>query len=75
VAEVRASLQRLAHSLRFPEPDDGIVRRVLDLAHGADAAAIDHRIRDLYHARRFDQIRSWGLVPVVLKPWFRPRTA
>ena len=75
VAEVRGSLQRLAVSLHFPPPDDAIVRQVLDACRGANAAAIEHRIRDLYYARRFDQMRSWGLVPVLLKPWFGSRSA
>ena len=70
VAVVRASLSDLASRLRMPAPDDQIVRQVVAAARGATGEAIHDVIRGLYHQRKFDRMRSWGLLPVVVGPWF-----
>ena len=71
VGVVRESLKQLAVMLRQPEPDDGIVRRVIDVAGNASGEDIHAVIRGLHHQERFRNMRSWGLLPVVVAPWFR----
>lgn len=75
VANVRASLRELSVLVRLPEPDDLIVRKVLDAGNGASGARIHEVLRGLWHERKFANIRSWGLLPVVVAPWFKTRLA
>jgi hypothetical protein len=75
VSYVRESLRALAEVLHMPEPDDWILRQVLDAGKGAPAERIHAVIRGLYQQRRFENIRSWGLLPVVVAPWFRSARA
>jgi hypothetical protein len=71
VGYVRDSLRGLAEVLHMPEPDDWILRQVLDAGRGAPAERIHAVIRGLYQQQRFQTIRSWGLLPVVVAPWFQ----
>ena len=75
VGYVRDSLRGLAEVLHMPEPDDWILRQVLDAGKGAPAERIHAVIRGLYQGQRFQNIRSWGLLPVVVAPWFQTARA
>jgi hypothetical protein len=76
VSFMRESLRALAEVLHLPEPDDWILRQVLDAGNGAPAEEIHAVLRRLYQRERFATIRSWGLLPVVVAPWFQTaRTA
>lgn len=72
---VRAILDALANEVKLPRADDGIVERVLDVCRGASGALIQEIIRELYHRGKFREMRSWGFMPIVLKPWFRERAS
>jgi len=71
VSIVRASLNELGKIVHLPTPDDQIIRRVLDACRGAPGADIHETLRWLYHRHKFRDMRSWGLLPVVLEPLFR----
>jgi len=70
---VRNALGHLAAALHMPEPDEGIVQQVVDIAGLSPPAYIAEVLRGLYLQRRFSTMRSWGLVPVVIRPWFAGR--
>ena len=72
---VRESLNSLAQELRMSPPDDGIIRRILDAAGGAGGGAIHETLHRLYGNRRFREMRSWGLIPVILAPLFHTAAA
>jgi len=74
VGAVRDSLCKLAREIRLPDPDDGLVRQVLDAGRGASGSAIHETLVGLFRRGKFRNIQSWGLVPVVLEPWFARRT-
>jgi hypothetical protein len=59
----------------LPPADDDMVRQILDAGRGAPAEQIAKTLRDLFQRGRFREIRSWGLVPRILKSWFAPFTA
>ena len=56
---------------RMGIPDDLLVRRVLDVCGGRSVDQILQALRALCVARRFDSMRSWGLLPTVLAGVFR----
>jgi hypothetical protein len=66
VALIRESLAELARELHRPPPDDDIIRRVLDAGNGVSADAIHWLLVSLHRKRKFDDMRSWGLLPVVI---------
>jgi hypothetical protein len=71
VTTVRESLRALAVEIHMPPPDDEIVLRVLDCGKGASGAAIHEVLKRLHRdRRRFDSMRSWGLVPLMAGAWF-----
>ena len=70
VALMRRSLAELAHEIRMPPPDDGIVRRVLDAARGASSAEIEAALAALYKRDKFREMRSWGLIPLIVADCF-----
>jgi hypothetical protein len=77
VDTVRQSLKSLARValLRLPQPDDGIIRAVLDACRGASGEEIHDAIHGLLVRERFREVRSWGLLPHVLKPLFSARAS
>lgn len=70
VQVVRESLNQLSPLVHLPQPDDGIVRQVLDVCRGAPGIEIHGVLRKLYLDRKLASMRSWGLIPIVLRPWF-----
>lgn len=68
---MRQSLSALADAIRMPVPDDAIIRRTLDAARGAPAEQIHDTLRALWQRQKFRDMRSWGLVPVVVAGCFR----
>jgi hypothetical protein len=71
VALLRESLQGLAHVVGLPPPDDGIVHQVLDRGGGAGASEIHTALVGLWKANKFQAMRSWGLLPIVVTEYFR----
>lgn len=71
VALVRGGLDELAEIFRMPKADDRILRQVLDCSRGAPGAQVYQALRDSYLRRKFDQIHSWALIPLVLGDWFK----
>ena len=63
---MRDSLAALAHEIRMPPPDDGIVERVLDAGNGATAVEIHETLCALHKRHKFRDMRSWGFLPVVV---------
>lgn len=63
---VRDSLNELARMVHMPPPDHALILRVLDAGHGATGDVIHATLVELYKRRRFAEIRSWGLVPLVV---------
>lgn len=68
---VRDSLLQLAREMNMPPPDDGIVRKVLDKSHGASGDAIHAALVATYKRRKFQSMKSWGLVPIIMADYFR----
>jgi hypothetical protein len=77
VEAVRQSLKSLARValFRLPDADDGIIRAVLDACRGATADEIHEAIHNLLVRERFREVRSWGLLPHMLKPLFSARAS
>jgi hypothetical protein len=71
VSAVRDELLRFAEACHLPEADDEMLRQVLDACQNADAGVINRTLVHLFRRGRFREIKSWGLVPVVLKRCFR----
>ena len=71
VALVRTCLDSLAQIVHLAPPDEDILRRVLDAGRGASAAQIVATLRVLHQRRRFDEMHSWGLVPLVVRDAIR----
>jgi hypothetical protein len=71
VEYMRRSLAALGGVLHMPPPDDGIVLRVLDKAHGAPARGVEQVLADLHKRGKFGSMKSWGLVPIVVADAFR----
>lgn len=67
---LKASLSNLAREVHLPEPDDGIVGKVFEVCRGATGAEIHEALRKLFIGGRFRDMRSWGLIPLVLETWF-----
>jgi hypothetical protein len=67
---MRESLKELAGYLGLPPPDDEIVRRVLDCGRGASAEQIHASIVAMYKREKFREMRSWGLLPMVVEQCF-----
>ena len=73
VVFVRQSLDALAQELHRPQCDDGIVRQTLDAAQGLAGQDIHALLKHLFHQGKFAEMRSWGLVPLVVADWCRSR--
>jgi len=69
VETVRLALASLGDACHLPPPDDGILRAVLEACGSAPVEVIVRNLRGLYQRGRFRNMRSWGLVPIALKPW------
>jgi len=70
VGLMRESLDKLAREIRMPPPDDQIVMRVLDAGCGASAIDIHETLVLLWRRNKFREMRSWGLLPVILADRF-----
>jgi len=71
VAALRDSLGQLAREVALPAPDDAMLLRVLDAAHGADGKEIHARLVHLFRRGRFKNMNSWGLLPLIVAQWSR----
>jgi hypothetical protein len=69
VAVVVQSLRSLGEVVGLPPPDDGLVRQVLDAGRGATGDQIHSLLHGLWKRERFRNIRSWGLVPILVEQW------
>jgi len=70
LALMRESLDSLAQQIHLPPPDDAMVRRILESGQGANAREVHDALVGLYKRQRFREIRSWGLVPLVVAQCF-----
>jgi hypothetical protein len=68
---LRESLTGLAHAIRLPPPDEEITRRILEAGSGASAVQIHETLVALWKRDKFREMRSWGLLPIVLAQCFR----
>jgi len=71
VALIRSLLNELAKQIGMPPPDDGIVRRVLDVGRGASGERIHGILVALWRRNKFRSMYSWGFVPLVVGQWIR----
>jgi hypothetical protein len=67
VSILRESLGELGKQCGLPPPDDAIIRQILDAGRGADGRAIHDLLVALSHRQKFRDMRSWGLVPLLVK--------
>jgi hypothetical protein len=63
---LRESLTELGKQIGMPPPDDAMVRQILDAGHGADGRAIHELLVALHRRQKFRDMRSWGLVPLLV---------
>ncbi len=70
VTLLRQSLTNLAREIRMPPPDDGMVRRIFESGRGASAMEIHQTLLLLWRRNKFREMRSWGLIPVILADCF-----
>jgi hypothetical protein len=66
---VAGSLADLAGLVRLPRPDEAIVQQVLDAGRGASGDEIHTVLVELYRRGRLRDMRSWGLLPVLVGQW------
>ena len=59
---------------QLPPVDDGMLYRLMNLTRGSPAPKVHNLLKDLLR-NRLDSVRSWGLFPLVLEPWFKNRRA
>jgi hypothetical protein len=71
VALVRNSLSQLAIAQRMAPPDDALVHRVIDAAHGAGGSDICEALVELWKRNKFRAMYSWGFVPLVISQVFK----
>jgi hypothetical protein len=69
---LRQSLHNLGREIGMPPPDDGMVDMVMRSARGANGHQIHEVLKMLFLRGKFHQMRSWGLVPVILADIFGP---
>ena len=66
---VAGALSELAGLVRLPRPDEAIVHQVLDAGRGASGNAIHAVLVELYRRGRLRDMRSWGLLPILVGQW------
>ena len=72
VQAVRNALDGLREYVSgLPPPDDGIILRVLDAARGGTGLDVQRLMVHLYRREKFRDMRSWGLLPMLVSQWFR----
>jgi hypothetical protein len=69
VSILRESLSELGKQCGLPPPDDEIIRRILDAGRGADGRAIHGLLVALSHRQKFRDMRSWGLLPLLVEQY------
>jgi hypothetical protein len=69
VSILRESLGELGKQCGLPPPDDEIIRQILDAGRGMDGRAIHGLLVALSHRQKFRDMRSWGLLPLLVKQY------
>jgi hypothetical protein len=67
---VRGYLAEIGRARGLPVPDNALVDRVMELGNGSTAEAVYLTLRKLHEQQRFRDMKSWGLIPFVLSPYF-----
>jgi hypothetical protein len=66
IQDWRLMLDYWGRSCKLPPVDDGMLHQLLDLTKGAAAPAIHEMLKQLFRRGRLDDVRSWGLFPLLL---------
>ena len=75
VDDWRQMLNWHARLCKLPPIDDYMLRGLIDLTRGASAPDVHHLLKELHHRGRFNDVRSWGYFPVLLRQFFEPSRA
>jgi hypothetical protein len=75
VEDWRLMLNYWGRTCHLPPVDDRMLGRLMDLAAGAPAPNVHEILKDLFRRDRLHDVRSWGLFPVLLEPWFERQAA
>lgn len=67
---MKESLDALGKEVGLPPPDAAMVRHILESGQGASPREVHAVLVGLYKRHRFREIRSWGLVPLVVAQCF-----
>jgi hypothetical protein len=68
---LRDSLNGLAGEIGMPPPDTALIERTLDAGNGASGAEIHAALVALFKRGKFQAMRSWGFVPLVIGDAFQ----